>query len=53
MEPKATKAAADNRAGQLSDHDPRYHLARGASPAEAERLAREARATDAKNKDRK
>lgn len=41
------QSARDNRAGQLDDHNPKYHRDRGASPEEAERLAAAARKRDA------
>ena len=42
-----SKAGLDNKANQLNDHHPAFHLARGASPEEAERLAAAARKRDA------
>jgi hypothetical protein len=39
MKNTSEKQAADNRANQLNPRHPAYHLSRGASSEEAERLA--------------
>jgi hypothetical protein len=37
--PRSSKSARDNRANQLNSKHPAYHLLRGASPGEAQRIA--------------
>ena len=41
---KTEQQSVDNRANQLNPRHPAYHLSRGASPEEAQRLAAEAAA---------
>ncbi|HLK99052.1 MAG TPA: hypothetical protein VK539_00630 [Myxococcaceae bacterium] len=41
---KTDPQGVDNRANQLNPRHPAYHLSRGASPEEAQRLAAEAAA---------
>jgi len=44
------KPVLDNKSKQMNPHEPEYYLARRQKPAEAERLAAEARKRDGKSR---